>query len=170
MHQGCQVLFQFSRGNVGLLSRHCSGKGPHLVMRGEPRGFSRVAAGFLSYDVEHREPLVVPQGSPISIQVVRATWELLTSHCRANRPHLGFFPETPCSSPVATGISGLHSRFTRGVSPHLELRWERQGSSTFMTLISGSLWSWNRGVRPRLVLRHVTPLTSRVVHGVSGHI
>ena len=155
---------------MGLLSRHCSGKGPHLVMRGEPRGFSRVAAGFSSYDVEHREPLVVPQGSPISIQVVRATWELLTSHCRANRPHLGFFPETPCSSPVATGISGLHSRFTRGVSPHLELRWERQGSSTFMTLISGSLWSWNRGVRPRLVLRHGTPLTSRVVHGVSGHI
>ena len=122
MHQGCQVLFQFSRGNVGLLSRHCSGKGPHLVMRGEPRGFSRVAAGFSSYDVEHREPLVVPQGSPISIQVVRATWELLTSHCRANRPHLGLFPETPCSSPVATGISGLHSRFTRGVSRHLELR------------------------------------------------
>ena len=106
MHQGCQVLFQFSRGNVGLLSRHCSGKGPHLVMRGEPRGFSRVVAGFSSYDVEHREPLVVPQGSPISIQVVRATWELLTSHCRANRPHLGFFPDTPCSSSVATGISG----------------------------------------------------------------
>ena len=155
---------------MGLLSRHCSGKGPHLVMRGEPRGFSRVVAGFSSYDVEHREPLVVPQGSPISIQVVRATWELLTSHCRANRPHLGLFPETPCSSPVATGISGLHSRFTRGVSPHLELRWERQGSSTFMTLISGSLWSWNRGVRPRLVLRHGTPLTSWVVHGVSGHI
>ena len=170
MHQGCQVPFRISRGNVGLLLRHCSGKGPHLVMRGEPRGFSRVAAGFSSYDVEHREPLVVPQGSPISIQVVRATWELLTSHCRANRPHLGLFPETPCSSPVATGISGLHSRFTRGVSRHLELRWECQGSSTFLTLISGSLWSWNRGVRPRLVLRHGTPLTSWVVHGVSGHI
>ena len=141
MHQGCQVLFQFSRGNVGLLSRHCSGKGLHLVTRGEPRGFSQVAAGFSSYDVEHREPLVVPQGSPISIQVVRATWELLMSHCRANRPHLGLFPNTPCSSPVATVISGLHSRFTRGVSHHLELRRERQGSSTFLTLISGSLRS-----------------------------
>ena len=90
---------------MGLLSRHCSGKGPHLVMRGEPRGFSRVAAGFSSYDVEHREPLVVPQGSPISIQVVRATWELLMSHCRANRPHLGMCPQIPCSFPMATGIS-----------------------------------------------------------------
>ena len=28
------------------------------------------------------------------------------SHCRANRPHLGLCPETPCSSPVATGILG----------------------------------------------------------------
>ena len=112
----------------------------------------------------------MPKGSPISTRVARGRYGLFSSHCSANRPHLGFFPETPCSSPVATGISGLHSRFTRGVSPHLELRWECQGSSTFLTLISGSLWSWNRGVRPRLVLRHGTPLTSWVVHGVSGHI
>ena len=127
-------------------------------------------AGFSKYDRELKEPLVVPQGSPISIQVVRATWELLTSHCRANRPHLGLFPETPCSSPVATGISGLHSRFTRGVSRHLELRWERQGSSTFMTLISGSLWSWNRGVRCHLLMGHGILLASKVVHAVSGHL
>ena len=30
--------------NVGLLLRRCSGKGLHLAMTGEPRGFSRVAA------------------------------------------------------------------------------------------------------------------------------
>jgi len=59
-----------------------------------------------------REPLVLPQGSPISIRVVRGSWGLLSHDCRANRPHLGFCPETPCSSPVATGISGLHSSFT----------------------------------------------------------
>ena len=106
LHQGCQVPFRISRGNVGFLSRCCSGKGPHFAMRGEPRDFSRVLAGFWSYDGELREPLVVPQLSPISIRVVRGSWGLLSSHCMANRPHLGLCLETPCSSSVATGISG----------------------------------------------------------------
>ena len=57
-----------------------------------------------------------PQGSPISIRIVKGSWGLLSRHCRANRPHLGLCPETLCSSPVVTGISGLHSIFTRGVS------------------------------------------------------
>ena len=35
-------------------------------MMGEPRGFSRVVAGFSSYDRELREPLVLRQGNPIS--------------------------------------------------------------------------------------------------------
>ena len=34
-------------------------------MTGEPRGFSRVAAGFSSYDGDFRLPLVLGQGSPI---------------------------------------------------------------------------------------------------------
>ena len=105
MHQGCQVPFQISRGNVGFLLRGCSRNGPHLTMTGEPRGFSRVVVGFLSYDVKFREPLVLPQGSPISIRVATGSWGLLSSHCMANRPHLGFCLENPCSSPMATGIS-----------------------------------------------------------------
>ena len=32
--------------NVGLLLRRCSGKGLQFAMTGEPRGFSRVTAGF----------------------------------------------------------------------------------------------------------------------------
>ena len=32
LHQGCQVPFRVSGGNVGFLSRHCSGKGPHLAL------------------------------------------------------------------------------------------------------------------------------------------
>ena len=45
LHQGCQGPFQATRGKVGFLSRHCSRKGPHLALRGESPGFSRVAAG-----------------------------------------------------------------------------------------------------------------------------
>ena len=117
MHQGSQVLFQISRGNVVFLLRRCSRKGSHLTMTGETRGFSQVAAGFSSYDRELREPVVLPQGNPISIQVARGSWGLLSSHCRANRSHLQLCPETPCSSPVASWILGLHSRFTQGVRP-----------------------------------------------------
>ena len=82
--------------------------------------FSQVAAGFSSYDGELREPLVLPQGCPISIRVARGSWGLLSSHCTANKPHLGFCLENLCSSPMATGISVLHSRFTLGVRPRLE--------------------------------------------------
>ena len=63
-HQGSQVPFLPPIPNVGLLLRRCSGKGLHLAMTGEPRGFSRVGAGFSSYDVEFRMPLVLAQGSP----------------------------------------------------------------------------------------------------------
>jgi len=64
-HQGCQVPFRPPIPNVGLLLRRCSGTGLHLAMTGEPRGFSRVAAGFSSYDGEFRLPLVLAQASPI---------------------------------------------------------------------------------------------------------
>ena len=147
MHKECQVPFQISRGNVGFLSRRCSGKGPHLAMMGEPRGFSRVAAGFSSYKGEQREPLIVPQGSQISIRVASGIWGLLSSHCRANRPHLGLCPQTPCSSAVATGVSGLHSRFTREVRPHLELKHRSALSSRVATGISWSPLSGLNGVK-----------------------
>ena len=52
----------------------------------------------------------------------------------------------------------------------IELRRESQCSSPFQTSITGSLHSWNKRVRPRLVLRNGTPLASRVVHGVTGHL
>ena len=58
------ILFIFSRlakaakqGQKTL--RRCSGKGLHLAMTGEPRRFSRVTAGFSSYDGEFRLPLVL---------------------------------------------------------------------------------------------------------------
>ena len=64
-HQGWHVPFRHPIPNMGLLLRRCSGKGLHLAMTGEPRGFPRVSAGFSSYDGEFRMPLVLAQGSPI---------------------------------------------------------------------------------------------------------
>ena len=104
-------------------------EGPSFCNDGEPRGFlqlrwySRITtanSGCLS---------CWPQGNCVSIRVARESWGLLSSHCRANRAHPGLCPETTCSSPVATGMSGLHSRFTRGVRPHLEWKQRTPESS-----------------------------------------
>ena len=137
MHNGCQVPFLISRGNVGFLLRCCSGKGPHLSMTGEPRGFSRVVAGFSCSSL-------LAQGSPISIRVAWGSWGLLSSHCRANRPHLGLCSETPCPSPMVTGISWFHSRFTQGVKPHLEWKQRTPLSSRVAT---GNSWSPLSGLK-----------------------
>ena len=133
--------FLISRENVGFLSRHCSGKGPHLALRGESRGFSRVASGRLGFlsscDGDLRDLLVLPQERQVPIRVVRGLLGFLSSRCRS-------------------------------IGPHLDLRLEPQGSSPVLTWISGFLWSFNRGVRPCLVWRHGTLLPSRGVKGLSG--
>ena len=73
---------------------------------------------------------------------------MLSIHCRANRPHLGLCPENPCSSPMATGISGLHLSFTRGVRPCLEWKQRTPLSSRVATGISWSPLSGLKGVKP----------------------
>ena len=62
--EGCQGPFRPSGRNRGLPLRRRHGQGPHLAKRWEPRGFFRVAAGFSSYDVDFRRPLVLALGSP----------------------------------------------------------------------------------------------------------
>ena len=137
---------------MGFLSRCCSGKGPHLVLRGESHSFPRGLAGSLgllsSCDVDLRVLLLLPQGSQVSFRVVTGTSVFHASHFRGNRLHLDLCPETPCSSPVATGISGLRSRFTWGVRPHLELKQSTLLSSPVATGISWSPLSGLKEVKP----------------------
>ena len=130
------------REDSGLLSRPCRKRRPSF--RDDGGVFCvfpscGASVGFLTrYDEDLREPLVLAQGSPISSRVVRESWGLLLSHCRANRPHVGFCPENPCSSPMATGISVLHSRFTQGFRPRLE--W-KQIISLSSRVATGFSWS-----------------------------
>ena len=93
-HEACQILFQTSRRNVGLLLRRCGGQGPHLVMKGTPRGFFRVAMGLLTYDGEFRLPLVLAQGSPFFHSSCQGELGGNCSRVTAgqNRPHLGLCP------------------------------------------------------------------------------
>ena len=71
---------------------------------------------------------------------------------------------------VGKGLLGHNWVFCNGRRPHLEWRQEPQFSFPFLTPITGSLQSWVRRVRPRLVWINVSPLASRVVHGVTGHL
>ena len=64
-YEGCQVPFRNSRRKRGLRLRRRCGQGPHLAKTWEPRGFSRVAAGFSSYDGDLMLPLGLALGSPI---------------------------------------------------------------------------------------------------------
>ena len=62
--EGCQGPFRLSGRNRGLPLRRRRGQGPHLAKRWEPRGLSRVAAGFSSYDGDLSLPLGLALGSP----------------------------------------------------------------------------------------------------------
>ena len=63
--------FRGSRGKVGFLSRCCSTKGPHLGLRGDFPGVSRILTGnlgfLLCYDGDVRDPFMLPQESQVSI-------------------------------------------------------------------------------------------------------
>ena len=141
MPQGIQDSFRVARGNEGLLLRHCREKLPHLVFRGESRGFSRVVvrnlAFFSSCDRDIREHLLLPQGNQVSFR-------------------------------VAMGIAGLHSSHCRDIGPHLEFSHKTQGYSPVATRYSGFLSRFNSGVLPRLLLMHGIPHSSRVINWVSG--
>ena len=122
---------------MGFFSRCCSGKGPHLALRGESPGFSRVATlkfvFLLSYNGnlrDLRDLHGLPQESSVSM--------------RAVRDGSGFF----CSN-------------CRGQGPHLELRPEPQVSSRGPLRIWGFLWGVHRGIKLRLVWSHVSPLSSQ---------
>ena len=71
---------------------------------------------------------------------------------------------------VGSGFSGIHWVWCNGRGPHLKWRQKPQGSSPFLIRITGSLESWDRRVRPSLVWRNGTPLASRVVLRVIGHL
>ena len=101
-------------------------------MTSETRGFSRDVAGFSSYDGEFRLPLVLAQEVQSSIQLVRESCGLLSSHFRAKSPHLGLGPgrNVPLQGrqgyrgriPVSPGGSRLVSSGSKGLHYPLESR------------------------------------------------
>src|SRR5574340_652895 len=101
---------------------HAGDEGPHLSMTGESRGCSRAAApvcGFSRVTTGNSGCLLCwPRQVQSSIRVAKESWGLLSSDCRANRPHLGLCPEAnvPLQGrqgsrgciPDAPGETGIH--------------------------------------------------------------
>ena len=170
---GSQQSFRVVRGLSGFLSSWCRRQGPHLALTGESPGLSRVAAGGLGflcrYHRELREPLVLPQGSQVSIQVARPAQECsrvmagesgLNSHGKGNLKvflelRQGMWVPSSChgdlreplmlslgsqeSFRVVRGLSRFLSSWCGRLGPHLKLRRETQCSSSVLTGILGSL-------------------------------
>ena len=147
-HQGCQVPFRPPIPKVGLLLRRCSGTGLHLAMTGEPRGFSRGVAGFSNYDGEFRMPLVLAQEVQSSIRVSRDSWGLLSSDCRANRPHLGLCPEANVPLQGRQGSRGCIPDAPGETGIHLEWKQRTPLCSRIATGISWSSLGGLKGVKP----------------------
>ena len=171
----CLVPFRSSRWNVGLPFSRCSGQGPHLSMLKEPRLFSRVAVGFSSYDGTFRLPVVLAQEVQSSTGLVREIWGLLSSHCRAKRPHLCLCPghtvplqgglrlEFLCETRLilrCDGKIGNPFHQSRGIDSPVEIR---RGE--------GALMKWCReprcSSRVRPVCRVTFGVASRVLSTVS---
>ena len=80
-------------------------------MTGQSRGFFRAAEGCAvfpsNYNGEIREPLVWPQGSPVSIRVARGSTAFLSNHGRGIRPQDALKGETRDRSRVVAGNPGF---------------------------------------------------------------
>ena len=89
LHKGSRASFCISTGNLGLLSRCCRGKGPHLILMVVSLGFSS-CFGFLSgCDVVLWESLMLLQESQAAFRVAMGnlgiSLELLQGNMASSR-------------------------------------------------------------------------------------
>ena len=115
---------------MGLFLRRHSRQGPHLAMTLETRGFSRVVAGFSSYEGDFWLPLVLSQGSPIfhlscegELEVVLESLQGKRDFIQACVQDLMFLSRDDWDLRVHSRLtreSGVVSRGNKGLLPLLE--------------------------------------------------
>ena len=131
--EGCQGPFRPSGQNRGLPLRRRGGQGPHLAKRWEPRGFFRVAAGFLELRRGSQpSPWVGPEKPNPPLGLRGKAGGCARFIAGPKRPHLGVClgPNIPLQGmqgsrgciPGSPGESGLVSRGSQGLRSPLESR------------------------------------------------
>ena len=113
----------------------------HLSTRGESRDVSRVSAGSLGFHSschgDLRDPLVLPQQSQVSFQIVRGSVGLLSNYFQGIGPLLAWKKESRGVSQVAVDSFGFVSSFDGDLREPLMLP---QGSQVFQ-VASGTAYS-----------------------------
>ena len=94
-----------------------------------------------SYDWDFRDPLVLPQKSPVSMRVARGLSGFLSSPCQVLDPPLELRQEPKCSPPTLTWILGFLLKFNSKVRPRLMWRHASPLCSQAGKAVSGFLLS-----------------------------
>ena len=121
-----------------------SGNGLHLAWRGEPPGFSRVAAGALELRRGPQGPLWWLQERPVPMGVALGPLGIPLPSMPGCKTLCGVDAEPEVSSPVLTWILGYFWSLPRRVSPRLEWGHARALSSRAVAAVS---WFPSRGSR-----------------------
>ena len=138
--KGCQVHFRSSRGKVEFLSRHCNGEGPHLALRGESPGLSRVVAGnfgFLSSCDADLKPTPVASGMSSLLSIWEGPLGIPLQSVQGHR----------ASSLVEFGTSVFLFSSDMDLGVPMEFQQGSQASSRGVTWNSASLSRCKRSVR-----------------------
>ena len=129
------------------MRRH-SRQGPHLGMMLETRGFSRVAAGFLSYKGDFWLPLVLAQGSPIFHSSCKGELEVALESLQGKRDFIQDCVQDLMFLSRDDWDLGVAFQTQPGVRRLLEGKQRTSLSSRVTTGISWSPLSGLKGVKP----------------------
>ena len=116
--------------------RYLSGNGPHLAWKGEPPGFSQVAAGALDPRRGPQGPALVGSGKASPHASCTGPLGIPLPSVPGPRPCVESVPEPEDFSPVLTWILGYFWSLPRGISPRLEGRHARALSSRAVAAMS----------------------------------
>ena len=119
-----------------------------------------------SYDGELREPLVLSQGSPVSIRVARGSVGLLLSHGRGIGPQFALKRESGRLSRVVAGNPGFPRLVTVTSGSFSWCLWEVRNTLEWELPLGTPMGSCN-GRGPHLELRREPKVSSPVLTWVS---
>ena len=119
-------------------------------MTGDPRGFSRVAAGFSNYDGEFRLPLLLCQGSPFFHSSCEGELEVVLESLQGKRDFIQACVQDLMFLSRDDWDLGVAFQTQPGVRRRLEGKQRISLSSRVATGISWSPLSGLKGIKPPL--------------------